>query len=104
MARVECAPRGTVETAVRDVALAVQTPLDTIAAIGPVGPFRALNAFRPLGARRALPIGAGILRQRSTAEYRQRQRAACYQMSLSHFVLLELRQYSTGKTQPPRAG
>jgi hypothetical protein len=104
VAGVESAPRGTVETTVYDVALTVQSAFDAIAAIGSVGPFRAFDSFGPPGALRALPVGAGILSQRCTAEYRQRQRAACYQMSLSHVVLLELRQWSTGKTRRGDSG
>lgn len=89
------APCGTVETTIRDVALAVQSALDTIAAIGAICTFGAFDSFRALC---PLPIGVGILSQRCAAKYRQRQHAACYQMSVSHSVLLEARQCSTGKT------
>lgn len=99
-----------VEALIDDVAAAVQSALDTVTAIGTgrtlrafgtlaaldsfrsFGPFGALESLGTFGALRPWPIGVNILSQRGTAEYRQRQRAACYPMSVSHFVLLELRQ------------
>jgi hypothetical protein len=51
-----------------------------------------------------LSIGRRILSERRAAEYGHRQRATGYQISLSHFVLLEFRRESTGKTHRGNAG